>query len=296
MIRPALLLLSLLLSAARADDLALYDAIEGSRLDEADRKVLAELEGSGRNALPGGAWRPGEVVFEYGTGHHSVVCAVLELCDIALEPGEKILDAQIGDSARWSVDTASSGSGGTQVSHLVVKPLASGIRTSLVVTTDRRAYHLRLKASPDQYMPSVRFSYPGRGFSALSSAKALQAQSSRQSAVVPSGRIEVDGGYQERAGGGAAEAAILDEEDMHDSDYEITGDEEAMPERVFFDGRRTIVRMARGTARMPVLLLSGGANYRVSGTDYIIDGRIAAASLVLTDGGETYRTEISHVG
>ena len=83
---------------------------------------------------------------------------------------------------------------------------------------------------------------------------------------------------------------------MHDSDYEITGDEEAMPERVFFDGRRTIVRMARGTARMPVLLLSGGANYRVSGTDYIIDGRIASASLVLTDGGETYRTEISHVG
>ncbi len=291
-----LALLAMMAIASRADDLALYDAVDGSRLDEADRKVLADLEGTGRSAIPGGAYRPGEVVFEYGSGHHSVVCAVLELCDIALEPGERILDAQIGDSARWSVDTAASGSGGAQVSHLVIKPLAAGIRTSLIVTTDRRAYHLRLKASADQYMPSVRFTYPGRGFSALTGGGAPASSAPSRQAPSSSGRIDVGGaqpGYADPAG---AEAADYGDEAMHDSDYEITGDEQSMPERVFFDGRRTIVRMALGTARMPVLILNGGANYRVSGTDYIIDGRIAAASLVLTEGGETYRTEISHVG
>lgn len=283
-------------TAAMADsDACLYENADGSRLDEMDQRLLSSLKKESKRALEGNSYNPGEVVFNFGSGHHSVVCAVLELCDIALEAGEKILDAQIGDSARWSVDTASSGSGNMRVQHLVVKPLSSDIHTSLVVTTDRRTYHLRLKASEDQFMPSVRFSYPGNGFSVL--------KNSRHSGSSLS-RLTVSGHGAEQNTGSLLSAyetestdKTADEEMIHDSDFEITGDEEAMPERVFFDGKRTIVRMANGTIPMPVLLLPGNsANYRVKGNDYIIDGRLKTCSLILKDGDQTYKTEITHVG
>jgi len=35
-----------------------------------------------------------------------------------------------------------------------------GLETSLVVTTDRRAYHIRLRSHRTEYMPQVMFAYP----------------------------------------------------------------------------------------------------------------------------------------
>lgn len=290
----SVLLMMVMSAAAFADsDAYLYETADGSRLDAMDQRLLSSLKKESKRALDGNSYNPGEVVFSFGGGHHSVVCAVLELCDIALEAGEKILDAQIGDSARWSVDTASSGSGSMRVQHLVVKPLSSDIHTSLVVTTDRRTYHLRLKASSDQFMPSVRFSYPGSGFSVLNDSRHNDSPVSRLS-------FNGNDSYQNNSVfRSEAETSddSADSETLHDSDFEITGDEEAMPERVFFDGRRTIVRMATGTLPMPVLLLPGNsANYRVKGNDYIIDGRLKTCSLILKDGDQTYKTEITHVG
>ena len=44
--------------------------------------------------------------------------------------------------------------------HLIIKPLDEGLKTSLVVTTTKRTYHLLLQSSFDRFMHYVTFNYP----------------------------------------------------------------------------------------------------------------------------------------
>ena len=44
--------------------------------------------------------------------------------------------------------------------HVLVKPIAEGLRTNLVITTDRRVYCLELQSTPETYMASVSWRYP----------------------------------------------------------------------------------------------------------------------------------------
>ena len=62
----------------------------------------------------------GSVSFVYGSGQTQIVCAVLQLCDIALEPGESITGKpHIGDP-RFNVESGESGSGETSQSHIIL--------------------------------------------------------------------------------------------------------------------------------------------------------------------------------
>jgi Conjugal transfer protein len=85
------------------------------------------------------------VQFRFGQSLPSIVCAILQVTDIELQPGEAVTHINLGDSTRWSVESALSGSGADQVEHLIIKPRDIGLSTSLVVTTDRRTYHLLLR-------------------------------------------------------------------------------------------------------------------------------------------------------
>lgn len=84
----------------------------------------------------------------------------MQVTDIELEPGEQINNISIGDSARWLVEPAVTGAGVAEVQHIILKPMDVGLETSLIVTTNRRTYHFRLKSHKTQYMPKVSFIYP----------------------------------------------------------------------------------------------------------------------------------------
>ena len=43
----------------------------------------------------------GAVLFAFGTSEPSVVCAVLQICDVQLQPGENINSVNVGDSAGY---------------------------------------------------------------------------------------------------------------------------------------------------------------------------------------------------
>ena len=59
---------------------------------------------------------------------------------VSLQPGEELVTVAAGDTVRWIVGDTSSGTGvGLRVSVLV-KPTRSGLKTNLVVTTNRRTY------------------------------------------------------------------------------------------------------------------------------------------------------------
>jgi Conjugal transfer protein len=86
----------------------------------------------------------GAVQFRWPAEIPSIVCAVLQVTDVALEPGEAITSVSTGDNLRWSVEAVVSGEGPAQQPHLIIKPFDRGMTTSVVVTTTRRSYHLTL--------------------------------------------------------------------------------------------------------------------------------------------------------
>src|SRR5271165_4275954 len=103
----------------------------------------------------------GAVEFRWPAEIPSIVCAVLQVTDVALEPGEAITSVSTGDNLRWSVEAVVSGEGPAQQPHLIIKPFDRGLMTSVVVTTTRRSYHLTLRSTDQQYMHEVSFTYPG---------------------------------------------------------------------------------------------------------------------------------------
>src|SRR3546814_4806476 len=70
--------------------------------------------------------------------------------DVALQPGEELVAVSAGDTVRWVVGDTTSGTGERQQVHVLVKPVAPDLRTNLVITTDRRAYHLELESTEEK--------------------------------------------------------------------------------------------------------------------------------------------------
>ena len=108
----------------------------------------------------------GVVRFPYGEYQPVVICQPLNLCDIELQAGEEIQGIVIGDSERWNegdqgVPVVYSGVGDKQTPHLVLKPSQGGLDTSLMVTTSKRTYMIKLKSREDGYVARAGFYYPG---------------------------------------------------------------------------------------------------------------------------------------
>ena len=149
-------------------------AAESSKFDAGllggSNPVLTEQERAGVNITR--AWKdksyetlvsqPGansSVEFRFGESLPTIVCAILQVTDVELQAGEVVTHINLGDSTRWTVESALSGSGSEQVEHLIVKPRDIGLSTSLVVTTDRRTYHLLLVSDETEFMHDVTFLY-----------------------------------------------------------------------------------------------------------------------------------------
>ncbi|EQD71530.1 conjugal transfer protein TrbG/VirB9/CagX, partial [mine drainage metagenome] len=63
---------------------------------------------------------------------------------IALQQGERLVTVAAGDTVRWIVGDTTSGSGADRCVNVMVKPTRVGLKTNLVVTTNRRTYLLEL--------------------------------------------------------------------------------------------------------------------------------------------------------
>ena len=150
-------LLSFNVFAESYDDYGYSD----SNLDARDLSTIQKLDALDKRQVSAQAVLPGQVVFSYGSGIPTVVCALFEITDISMEKGERVFTVQLGDSTRWLIDSAVSGSGADRTEHIVVKALDNGLKTSLIITTNRRTYHIALKSSQKDFMPAVSFNYPG---------------------------------------------------------------------------------------------------------------------------------------
>jgi hypothetical protein len=65
----------------------------------------------------------GRVMYSYGAGLPTVVCAPLRVCIIELQAGEKIVgEPHIGDSVRWNISPAMYGTGDQATCVIILKP------------------------------------------------------------------------------------------------------------------------------------------------------------------------------
>lgn len=68
-----------------------YSALaDNVSLDDRDLKTLSKLDLLDSKQVAGTAYKAGLVTFAYGSGIPTVVCALLELTDLAFEKGERI--------------------------------------------------------------------------------------------------------------------------------------------------------------------------------------------------------------
>ena len=202
-------------------------------------------------------------VYPFAAGAlYQVYAAVNQVTDIALEPAEKLVAVSAGDTVRWVVGDTTSGEGATAQVHILVKPIGADLETNLVITSDRRTYHLELRSSAKTYMASVSWAYPVASLIALK------------------GRAESDEPVNTDTG--------LKIEQLRFR-YRLEGDAPWKPLRVFDDGARVYIQFPTGLAQgeAPPLFVIGGdgkpalVNYRVRGTTYIVDRLFAAAELRL---------------
>ena len=99
-------------------------------------------------------------VYPYAEGAlYRLYAAPERVSDIALQPGEKLTSVSAGDTVRWVIGDTLSGTGAGQRTHVLVKPFAPGLTTNLVITTDRRSYHLQLDSTEKTAMAAISWTY-----------------------------------------------------------------------------------------------------------------------------------------
>lgn len=222
----------------------------------------------------------GKIVFEYGATLPCVICRPLYVSDIALQPGEKVRNVNIGDSVRWIVSPSVSGPAGDETTHIIVKPRQVGLATVMVVTTDRRTYHIKLVSSKYHWMPFVGFTYP-------------ENQEARWEAY-----------YKKEAKEKFANTISGTNENVADLDfnYDISGHAPWKPLRVYNNGVKTYIQMPAEMSQTeaPALLVIGPGdhkqmvNYRIYGDRYIVDQIFHKAVLIAGVGGSQTRVTITH--
>lgn len=227
-----------------------------SRVEAANRAAIREPSREGYvNAVQVYAWTEGAL--------YRLYTAPERVSEIALQPGETLISVAAGDTARWVIGDTTSGAGAARRTHILVKPSAVGLRTNLVITTDRRVYHVQLESTVRTAMASISWTYPQDELLALRTGEA----------------VALD---QPVAAGVAVEALNFG--------YSIEGDDPPWrPVRAFDDGSQVFIEfpasLAQGEAPPLFVRGEGGrtelVNYRLRGRYYVVDRLFEAAELRL---------------
>ncbi len=194
---------------------------------------------------------------------------------VSLQPGEELVTVAAGDTVRWIVGETSSGGGADLRVNVLVKPIRSGLKTNLVITTSRRTYLLELTSTERAWMASVSWDYPKDRM------LALQRQAQAAQATTP-----VDTGLS------------LDKIRFR---YAVSGSNPPWkPLRAFDDGEKVYIQFPPGIAQgeLPPLFVIGAqgdgqlVNYRFRSPYYVVDRLFGAAELRLGGvGGDVVRIE-----
>jgi type IV secretion system protein VirB9 len=244
----------------------------------------------------------GMVLYPFGQYLPTMVCSTLRACDIQLEPGEQVVDKpKTGDNARWIIGKMVSGPSDAEIVHIIVKPKAEAIDTNLIIPTDRRVYHIKLKAAAKEggdFVHRMGFYYP----------EDMVAKWGRDSA-------KEKRKAEEKEKGKVSELGDISLGDL-DFGFNMEGDAPFRPSRVFTNGVKTYIQMPASvrSSEMPVLVVLDEqdkplmVNYRIvppkclpdcattQGDLFVVDQVIRKAMLVLGSDDTTVKVTIARNG
>ena len=233
------------------------------------RPIAAATEAARISPRPAG-WQGATQLFVYAPGGlFQVYAAVGQVTDIVLQEGETLSDTgavAAGDTVRWVIGEAASGSGAGRRTHILVKPTDPGLRTNLVINTDKRTYHVELRSTLATYMASVGWSYP------------------QDELIAVRARIEAAAAVTSTQVQTGIDPAKLD------FAYRLSGANPPWkPSQVFDDGAKTYLLFPETIAQseLPPLFLIGEknkaelVNYRVAGRYIVVDRLFTIAELRL---------------
>lgn len=295
-------------------------------LDDRDLKTLSKLDLLDAKQVAGTAYKAGLVTFAYGSGIPTVVCALLELTDLAFEKGESILSVQLGDSVRWNIESAISGSANDSVEHLIVKPLEAGLKTSMLITTDRRTYHIRLKSTEADFMPAVVFSYPNSlklpskkhygDDSYLQYTSNYDSNEDHNDCSETNSSLKNYSSVQNVSYEGNSRPALNVAATYNDStqrrnyNYSVDGDSKIIPQNVYDDGKRTFIVMNNpiNSSYLPVLQEISSESFLFFGEDktntinftyfdntFVVDGIYSHLRLISKNGEEKQSADVVRI-
>ncbi len=227
------------------------------------------------------------IQFPYNFGSQPTIAAnILELTVISLENGEQVSSVSSGDPLRWSYSLVYSGNGVSRQAHIMIKPAKSEISTDFFITTDRRAYLLKLVSTTDgKYVRDVRFWYPEKMQSDLQQQYNIekQVQNANENII--------------------AQLPVVDVSQLN-FNYKLSVEGSRpvwMPKQVFDDGVHTYIQlMPNATAGdLPALFVQNGAsseivNYRYKAPYFVVDKIFSKAILMTGTGHNQQRVSIIH--
>ena len=257
------------------------------RLSRKERRGIAYGRQWAHNRDLPARGKDGSVVFVFGSTLPSVVCAPLHVCDLVLQEGETVNDVHVGDAVRWQVSPATQGVGEKATTHIIIKPTDTGLTTNLLITTNRRAYSIKLVSKKRAWMPRVSFHYPD----------AVRAEWGAYRSLMKHRQTEQDTG-------GASVGARLD------FNYAVSGEAPWRPVRVYAAGGKTYIQFPAGVAHgdLPALVAladDGGlftgptkelVNYRYVNGRFEVDKILERAALISGVGMDQVEVKIVRQG
>lgn len=217
-------------------------------------ETLAAANAAARQRPQTTGFQQARQIYTYASGGiYELYANPSYITTILLEPGERLNEIAAGDTSRWMVQEASTETELDGRTVVLVKPQGAGLRTNIVLVTDRRTYTIEA------------VSQAGAAYSA-----------------------QVAWCYPDPFGAGAAHAAA----GPLNSDYKIRTvrgrPPHWTPSRVTDDGRRTWIEfpgVVAATDMPPLFVITGeGAelvNYRVQGERFVVDRVFDVAELRL---------------
>lgn len=194
------------------------------------------------------------------------------ITDIVLEAGENIISIAGGDSQRWTISKSQSGKESWINEHIFVKPHQMGISNNLVITTDKRTYHIELHALEHvPYQSCISWNYPASSIILDISHKDTKPE---QKPLTP--------------------MSGLNHKQLNFNYHFVTTNRPAwMPRRVFDDGQKTYIEFPESMQATEAPIIYGLSktrdeevlNYRRYLNFYIIDHLIDLAEISI--GGKT---------
>ncbi|MDR1310045.1 MAG: P-type conjugative transfer protein TrbG [Deltaproteobacteria bacterium] len=241
-----------------------------SAKEEEALRLAAEFDGRPLRPIQGDG---GKILYVHGTSLPTIIGAPMRISDIELEDGERVNEILVGDSSRWLVESGTSGNG---ITHVFVKPVDIGLETSLVITTDKRVYHIQLVSREAGHTPYVGFLYGSQ----------LQPVLRREAREREWRTALVDG-----------QPVDMSNLNFH---YTVKGDAPWKPAMVYDDGLKLYVRLPESARRteVPALLVREGGettlvNYRLRHNTFEVDGLFDHVILISGIGRKQRKVDIT---